>query len=53
VAAREKMDRGIRIAGVSCHIGVYESMICSIMKWEEKIRGSVNLSAPQRVKITV
>ena len=43
----------MRIAAVSCHIGVYESMICSIKKCEDKIRGSVNISAPLRGKITV
>jgi len=53
VAAQDKLDRGIRIAAVSCHIGVYESMICSIMKCEDKIKGSVNSSVPMRVKITV
>jgi hypothetical protein len=39
------------IAAVSGHIDVYESMICSIKKCEDKITGSVNVSAPLRVKI--
>jgi len=53
VAAWDKLDRGMRIAAVSCHIGVYEPMICSIKKCEDKIRQSDNISAPLRVKITV
>jgi len=53
VAAWDKLDRGMRIAAVSCHIGVYESIICSITKCEDKIRQSDNISAPVRVKITV
>jgi hypothetical protein len=43
----------MRIAAVSCYIGVYESMICSIKKCEDKIRRSDNISAAVRVKITV
>ena len=53
MAAWDKLDRGMRIAAVSCHIGVYEPMICSIKKCEDKIRQSDNISAPLRVKITV
>lgn len=49
MAAWDKLDRGMRIAAVRCHIGVHESMICSIKKYEDKIRVGVTISAPLSV----
>lgn len=53
VAAWDKLDRGMRTAAVRCHIGVHESMICSIKKYGDKITVSVTISATMRVKIPV
>lgn len=53
VAAWDKLDRGKRIAAVRCHIGVNESMICSITKDHDKIRGNFTISATMRVTIPV